>query len=733
MLRKLMLLVAAGAVAAPMAVTVPAAAHALSIPEARIRSLMPSLARAVIDAPLDSGRLARDAAAGWLDARAAAGPLLRQQMRSQGFGAPAVRPLGRDLAASLTRLAAISGADPAAGIRAAASLDPVTAESLAGIVDAIGDAVAPRVDAWRAVTPASLAAIEHGGGALRPTTPARSLSLLAGVTERDVAAFEARRALIDAIDLESTLMGATVIADAVDAAVARLGAGRVAVAAGTPSLVTIPTGFGDIVVKGPGADSNDEDALLLVDLGGNDQYSGRTASATGDPNPLLAYAVSAATTAAGGGVPAPPPPSVLEAAIVTRLVIDLGGDDIYGSGFDGNQGYGAAGGVGMLIDVAGNDAYRGGDAVQGSGFLGGVGVLVDGGGANTFLAGQKAQGFSQTGGVGVLASGTGTDTYEAFVFAQGTGFDGGAGGSLIDAGGNDSYRCVGEVNAADVVLPVSQSRPSTGCHGTGFGGQGILVDGGGDDLYFVKTSFQTMALIGAGMLFDAGGRDTFDGGEWSNAMAALGVAVLVTGSGDTTYTSAQRTHPLSAWADLYLGANGEGYSGGVAVLSDGGGDDSYIASADKGRWMQQWSCSAGCAFADGVGVLDDAGGNDRYSSEVGQGSALGGIAALIDARGNDSYSLILGETRGQGFGDPNPVPGTGVGLFQCGISYLVDGDGTDSYSNPVTQSGSRGDGRWWTAGTYGRGADAAGGIAGYAQSQLASDVQTYVNRRACTA
>ena len=71
------------------------------------------------------------------------------------------------------------------------------------------------------------------------------------------------------------------------------------------------------------------------------------------------------------------------------LVIDCAGNDAYESTHDGAQGFGLLG-VGVLVDVAGDDTYLGQRWAQGAGFLG-LGILIDDGGSDRY----RSEGLSQ--------------------------------------------------------------------------------------------------------------------------------------------------------------------------------------------------------------------------------------------------------------------------------------------------------------------------------------------------
>jgi hypothetical protein len=169
-----------------------------------------------------------------------------------------------------------------------------------------------------------------------------------------------------------------------------------------------------------------------------------------------------------------------------------------GSGFEGN---------GMLIDVGGDDRYRGKTAAQGSGRIGGVGVLRDlGGGNDEYLAIRNAQGFSLVGTLGVLQDDGGNDNYHTYMpspidpnapfqtdgsggvvddtgvcdnlprMVQGAALAGGV-GLLLDEDGRDVY--VGAPEATQEFMPgvpFFHSSQGFGCDG----GIGILIDKGAD-------------------------------------------------------------------------------------------------------------------------------------------------------------------------------------------------------------------------------------------------------------
>ena len=144
------------------------------------------------------------------------------------------------------------------------------------------------------------------------------------------------------------------------------------------------------------------------------------------------------------------------------LILDQGGNDFYftdgpetsaygepnvrfsmsqGMGF-GVRGY-DSGGIGVLLDLSGNDRYIAGEFCQGGGYYWGLGILHDSAGDDVYYSNRYSQGFGCHQALGVLDDESGDDTYWATVAAsQGAAWDI-AMGVLIDRAGHDSYRSDG--------------------------------------------------------------------------------------------------------------------------------------------------------------------------------------------------------------------------------------------------------------------------------------------------
>lgn len=371
---------------------------------------------------------------------------------------------------------------------------------------------------------------------------------------------------------------------------------------------------------------------------------------------------------------------------------------------------------------------------------------------------------------------------------------------------------------ADAFGPVSFSRAAR--QGGAVLGVGLLFDLGGDDVYHSLKLSQGAAVMGVGAHYDADGADTYLCEQACQGAAAFGIGIsvdrgdgidsrrgvqnvqaygdirafgyLYDGGGDDTYTALLGDAELGG-LHLYPNAQNEGRSntsmsqaaasgrrgdaagdgvfasGGLAVLHDAGGDDTYTvdvfgqgsgfwfgtaifhdaggADAYDGRWYNQGS---GAHYA--LNVFLEGGGNDRYNqavpilaTAVGQGHDYT-FGALIDFGGDDTWlapGLGMGAGNDNGIGflfdaggddtyeapDGRTFGGTAIGDrgnaifddFLC-LGVFVDADGTDTYPEfAQADEAAVGDGRAWSwgdrrdaskGGERGAGIDALGGVLG---------------------
>ncbi|HRI39991.1 MAG TPA: hypothetical protein PLO50_15655, partial [Nitrospira sp.] len=132
-----------------------------------------------------------------------------------------------------------------------------------------------------------------------------------------------------------------------------------------------------------------------------------------------------------------PGPNSYELEGPVALILDLGGDDLYrgiiGASYDVR--YGNA----VVIDLAGNDRYTGSPLGVATGRLG-VGLLFDQSGDDRYELSLGSGGVG-LGGLGILVDIQGNDQYYGNRLTQGAAI--GGWGILIDTAGNDHYKSHG--------------------------------------------------------------------------------------------------------------------------------------------------------------------------------------------------------------------------------------------------------------------------------------------------
>lgn len=376
--------------------------------------------------------------------------------------------------------------------------------------------------------------------------------------------------------------------------------------------------LGLVVVGGAGDDAHAptgvlEDPVLLVDLGGNDVYTTRAGAAC--PDLLnLAHVCN---------------------GLALSVLVDLAGHDTYSYAGAPSvaQGAGSFGGVGILVDAAGDDRYF---SLMTRVAERPLYHYVDGG----------AQGFGQAG-YGVLLDAAGHDLYRADVqslqglsvwdFAQGFGGLGGV-GVLADAGGDDSYLANG------LGIPKSTGFQGVYNNGAGFyGGVGLLVDtGAGNDRYHAWNNGTTVDYYAQG--FGAFG----------------GLGILYEDGGNDDYLAVEIAYDPFI-VPLLNCAFGTGSLGGVGVFLEMGGDDTYYGDTQSPRaasTMNEGFGGIGAAYGLFVDVSGDDGhfmyangGGGSYTAGRGVVVTRGNILGnYLDLGGSDQYvgassGLLLGGSR----------------------------------------------------------------------------------------
>ena len=350
------------------------------------------------------------------------------------------------------------------------------------------------------------------------------------------------------------------------------------------------TDIGDVVVGGAGKTYYRKPFAVIIDIGGDDEYSFDNPFPPGKSSVIVdisgndIYRTNSSFSLAGG---------LLSASVL----VDIQGDDIYRAG-NFSLGCGILGG-GILVDNAGDDIYAGGGFTQGAGCLG-VGMLCDFSGNDHFRAGIMAQGFGFTGGAGILSDRVGFDIYEV----------------------EPTYRDRSFFDKHYISL--SQGF-ALGVKGEYSGGIGLLVDGGGDDLYRADIFAQGGAYYySLGGLIDLAGNDRYVGFQWCQASANhMAVSSLVDMKGDDGYFS----HRFS---------QGYGNDYAAGYLWDISGNDNYSV----------WDISQATGSRRGFGFLVDEKGDDTYllkssdfSASFGEvGQRFDGVGIFIDMAGDDSFA-----------------------------------------------------------------------------------------------
>jgi len=393
--------------------------------------------------------------------------------------------------------------------------------------------------------------------------------------------------LLERMDRQSLYAAARALAPLTDPTVltglATLPAGADAVPKGVQGEVhsVVATAAGTILVGGRGPNVYDLDALehvcAVIDVGGDDVYKEGTVSAK---RPVL-------------------------------VIVDLAGNDTYRGTKPGIQGA-AIGGVSLLVDVAGNDTYQAQDVAQGA-CLAGVGILIDHAGNDSYRGLRRAHG-SAMGGLAVMVDRAGDDRYHAALYAQG--FGGPLGfGLMDDLGGNDHYY------AGGLYLDGYKDTPGysgfsqgvgSGPRGVANGGIGVLLDGGGDDVYQCD-------------YFSHGG------GYWF----AVGIARDFGGN------------------DRRLGSTRLAYDGKPRQ------EKVFL------RWGMGWQAHYGLGF-----VIDDEGDDVYGGTIVGLGFSWDiGVAAILDFQGNDQYlTRVVAQAQGK----------------EAALGIIFDVGGDDVYAGPET-------------------------------------------------
>ncbi len=363
--------------------------------------------------------------------------------------------------------------------------------------------------------------------------------------------------------------------------------------------IELATPVGLVIVDGSGGSAIEipaGGAFLVVDLGGDDRYSGPLAG-SGPTNPLAAALdlggddTYAATDAAlGTGVTG------------IGVLLDAAGADAYNAHTLG-QGAGHFG-LGALLDLAGDDRYELRYSGQGAGFFG-IGVLIDLEGRDRYTLWSDGQGFGGVAGVGVLADRAGDDEYLAVPDPAVT--------------GRPSYHTEGKIAVSDA-QGCAMGRRGDGSDGHSWaGGVGALLDAEGSDRYTAGNWAQGCGYwFGTGVLWDGAGDDEYRANGWASASGAhFCIGAVIDEAGDDLHAVAQN------WGPAF------GHDFTVALLLDVAGDDRYECGGE----------GLGHSINRSVALCLEGGGSDRYIFQTeGKRPGLTNFdARFLDRRGTSIY------------------------------------------------------------------------------------------------
>lgn len=382
--------------------------------------------------------------------------------------------------------------------------------------------------------------------------------------------------------------------------------------------IDLQTPVGRVLIDGSGGSEiavSENGAFLVVDLGGDDRYTGPV----------------------GGSGPAMP----------VAAALDLGGDDRYAGG-DRALGAGVTG-IGVLLDAAGADDYSAGTIGEGAGHFG-LGALIDLAGDDRYAVQYSGQGAGFFG-IGLLLDAAGADRYTVWSDGQGFGGVGGV-GVLGDRAGNDEYLAVsdpaitlrpsyhteGKVTVSNA-QGCAMGRRGDGSDGHSWAaGIGALLDAEGDDTYTAANWAQGCGYwFGTGLLWDGAGNDSYRANGWASASGAhFCIGAVVDEAGDDFRSVAQTWGPAFGHdftvAVLYDGAGNDQYEIGgdgighsinrsVALCFDAGGDDAYRFKTEgrhpgtaifDTRFLDRSGPSIYWTESTSIGLFIDAGGDDQY-------------------------------------------------------------------------------------------------------------------------
>lgn len=350
-----------------------------------------------------------------------------------------------------------------------------------------------------------------------------------------------------------------------------------------PSPHTRPVGW----LPAGGFEIDGTDSLLIVDLGGNCEYVGAVAATS--PTHSISVLLDVMGDDEYGPIASstrqryyPDAPRQGAGLCGVGILMDVSGDDVYAGGRYA-QGVGQFG-MGLLVDLNGNDVYHAKCSAQGCGYFG-IGLLFDTFGHDHYNIECDGQGLGGVAGVGVLADRSGDDTYTAERKHSVT--------------GRPSYHSPGLDVGVSNVQGCGMGRRGDGSDGHSWaGGLGALLDGEGSDTYTAGNwSMGTGYWFGIGILHDRAGDDQYHGCVYSQGTGAhFCIGVCIDEAGNDQHLAEENSHSSLAWAHDFS----------IGLLLDIAGDDLYHVDGSGLSYSINRSIS----------MVMDLAGRDRYEVDV---------------------------------------------------------------------------------------------------------------------
>ena len=392
------------------------------------------------------------------------------------------------------------------------------------------------------------------------------------------------------------------------------------------------TAIGEVIIGDRGPNEYNGDFSLIIDLGGDDKYTGRAGGTDGRTQPPVAICLDMGNGNNEFIARMAPEPVVTDGKDSPPKdesdKLEPGNDRI-----DFCQG-GALAGIGILVvDGDGNNTFTARDWSQGAAHLG-VGILLRSGQGNDSYKGLDCVQGASSFGIGILRDEQGDDKYNATYTSQGFGGPAGC-GLLNDQNGNDNYYAGGRYEGYPMrpkgcFIAMSQGF-GLGLRPDCSGGMGILIDNAGNDYYKLDNQFGIGGSYwyGFGMFVDDSGDDTYQtgkGGEHDGytmgAAIHLTVACMIDRAGNDKY-HANKIGPAVGW-DFSPG-----------WLIDCAGDDEFTSISNSWNWLAA-GVQNGCGFLvkKSGSASFDAGSYPCGHQERDNGS----IGILLNLGGNGKYA-----------------------------------------------------------------------------------------------